>query len=298
MAEIAFDDLAPQPIAPTSGGGERFQVGKLILVERPGGRWAVRDLTAHGPVRCYLGATGHWSDHGGAGPEWELAYWHDFDTAVLLATDDQRCLCCGAAYSRDLAQQRLLLPVNRGRGARRGLRRHRDPCVVRDAARVRVAQPARRSRGGPMSRREKTTSIRCAENGCRESQLFSYSSQREYADIHTALQRTPWKCTRHVNPEQVLRPDNTTTSHVLVASRVRSHGYERRVEQYEAAVARKSMWAEKPEEFLPGLYWLPEGGTSGSGFTYGPGFKAHAADFPEGARLVVTTQILLPEAAS
>ncbi|GAA0720209.1 hypothetical protein GCM10010199_25560 [Dactylosporangium roseum] len=92
----------------------------------------------------------------------------------------------------------------------------------------------------------------------------------------------------------MLRPDNTTTSHVLIASRVRNCGYERELAGFEAAVARRSMWARKPDEFLPGMYWLPEGGTSGSGFTFGPGFKAHADDFPEGTRLVITAQVLLP----
>lgn len=65
-------------------GAQRFRVGALTLVARPGGRWAVRDLTTHAPVR-YLATDGTWSTEGGSGPEWESAYWHDFDTAVRLA---------------------------------------------------------------------------------------------------------------------------------------------------------------------------------------------------------------------
>ncbi len=92
--------LEPVALSPTSTGGQRYRVGTLTLVERPGGRWAVRDLTVHGPVR-YLSSTGHWSAQGGEGPEWERAYWHDFDTAVAVACDDHRCLCCGAAYTAE-----------------------------------------------------------------------------------------------------------------------------------------------------------------------------------------------------
>ena len=43
--------------------------------------------------------------------------------------------------------------------------------------------------------------------------------------------------------------------------------------------------------WLPGLFWRAEGAGAGSGFTFGPGFNAHATDFPEGTRLVVTAQI-------
>ncbi|GAA2346568.1 hypothetical protein [Dactylosporangium salmoneum] len=149
-----------------------------------------------------------------------------------------------------------------------------------------------------MSRRERTTSIRCAEAGCRETKLSAYSSQREYAEIMDWQRKHPWKCTRHDRPDEVLRPDNPSTTHVLVASRVRSYGYERDLARYEAAVAYGSGWARKPDEFLSGLFWLPEGGTSGSGFAFGPGFAAHADDFPEGTRLVVSTQIIAPEVAS
>jgi hypothetical protein len=97
MAEAA-SSLAPIAIAPSSSGGRRFALGTLTLVERPGDRWAVRDLTIHGPVR-YLDLTGHWSAQGGDGPNWEAAYWHAFDLAVRLAQDDHRCLSCGALYT-------------------------------------------------------------------------------------------------------------------------------------------------------------------------------------------------------
>jgi hypothetical protein len=93
-------DLAPREIAPASTGAERFRVGTLTLVGRPGGLWVVRDLVVHGQVR-HLSATGHWSTKGGDGPDWQRTYWHDFDKAVLLATDDHRCPCCGSAYKAE-----------------------------------------------------------------------------------------------------------------------------------------------------------------------------------------------------
>ena len=125
-----------------------------------------------------------------------------------------------------------------------------------------------------MSRRERTTSIRCADANCRELAWYSYSSQREYAEIVRNQREHPYKCTRHRRPEQNLRPDNLTTSLTIVASKV-------------ASVFRGS------EEFAPGLYWVADGEMQ-SGFTFGPGFTAHANDFPEGTRLVVTTAIEMP----
>lgn len=128
-----------------------------------------------------------------------------------------------------------------------------------------------------MSRRERTTIIGCAEAGCRESRILAYGSQREYAEICQEQKRSPWKCTRHAKPDEVLRPDNPSTTCVLVASRVPMGG--------------------RDGGFLPGLFWLVDGAGSGSGFEFGPGFRAHAFDFPEGTRLVVTTQIVTPEVA-
>lgn len=149
--------------------------------------------------------------------------------------------------------------------------------------------------------RERTTTIHCAERPCRQVTFYTYTSLREHDEIMRAQAKRPWKCTRHDRPDELLRRDNPSTTVVLVASKVRSLGYEREKAAYDAAVARigphGTPLARKPEEFLPGLYWLPEGGAHGSGFTHGPGFKAHADDFPEGTRLTVTTQIEIPEEA-
>lgn len=42
------------------------------------------------------------------------------------------------------------------------------------------------------------------------------------------------------------------------------------------------------------LFWIASDEKSGSGLTFGPGFKAFAKDFPEGTRLVITARIEAP----
>jgi hypothetical protein len=118
-----------------------------------------------------------------------------------------------------------------------------------------------------MTTRERTVTHVCAEPGCHETRFFIYTSQREYKEIYADQQRRPFRCSRHEHPEQVLRPDNPQRSTVLVAAR-------------------------SPR--TSGLYWTPEGGRPGSGFCFGPGFKAHAVDFPEGTRLVIEARIEPP----
>lgn len=72
-----------------------------------------------------------------------------------------------------------------------------------------------------------------------------------------------WKCSRHRNPDRTLNADNTETRAVVVAGK--SDGCGDR------------------------LFW------GHSGIIHGPGFVAHADDFPEGTRLVVTARIEAPE---
>jgi hypothetical protein len=131
-----------------------------------------------------------------------------------------------------------------------------------------------------MSRREYRVSFKCAEPGCRETQFYAVSTRRDEAELYASQKRNPYRCTRHANPEENLRPGNEQTRYVVIATRVRSH----------------LPYGDDPEgPWLSGLYWAPEGGRPGSGFTFGPGFNAHASDFPEGTRLIVTAQIELPE---
>lgn len=112
-----------------------------------------------------------------------------------------------------------------------------------------------------------TTTLRCAEPGCSNSTVFVSSSKRERAETERRYLASPWRCTKHANPGRVLRPDNSQLEWTLVAGRVGD---------------------------LPDRYWVGPGGRAGSGFVSGPGFCAHADDFPEGARLVVTARVEIP----
>jgi hypothetical protein len=126
-----------------------------------------------------------------------------------------------------------------------------------------------------MSRREYRVTVRCG-GGCGKNTTYYCATRAEEAEVRKRNHEHPWKCTRHDDPERNLRPGNTATRQVLVATRLK------------ATPVRP--WLDQ-DRWLDGLYWLPEGATTGSGFTSGPGFNAHAEDFPEGTRLVVTAEI-------
>lgn len=111
----------------------------------------------------------------------------------------------------------------------------------------------------------------CADDGCQESAFWDFSSQRERREHCQREQGRPWRCTRHSKPNEVLTPSNPTRQVVLTA--------------------------EKSRRFpnLTKLFWREAGAADvGSGFTFGPGFKAFADDFPEGTRLVITLTIAAP----
>jgi len=126
-----------------------------------------------------------------------------------------------------------------------------------------------------MTRRRVTATARCAKPGCREVAHYEYDSQRERADAERYRQRCPWRCFRHSDEDAVLSPTNPERTTTLTAVKV----------DYGAGP-------------LPGLSWRAEGASSGGGLISGPGFKAIASDLPEGARLVVTARIELPEPAA
>lgn len=133
-----------------------------------------------------------------------------------------------------------------------------------------------------MPRREYRVRVTCAaEGGCRETHTYYCETRREEDQAYERQRRNPWKCDRHNRPERYLMPGNETTRHVLVASKVQAWRDPRRLDE--------------PVRWLDGLFWLEEGTErSGSGLEHGPGFIAHANEFPEGTRLVVTAQIEMP----
>lgn len=133
-----------------------------------------------------------------------------------------------------------------------------------------------------MGRREYRATFRCA-TGCGESITYVCEGRDEYAGALKRNAAKPWKCTRHADPDRNLRPGNEQTRQVLIATRMPSR------------FPDKYPYNTRPGwEWLDGLFWVPEGATTGSGYTSGPGFNAHAGDFPEGTRLVVTAEIQMP----
>jgi hypothetical protein len=106
---------------------------------------------------------------------------------------------------------------------------------------------------------------RCAGPDCREVGTFKFATVRERDEAVGRFMRTPWRCVRHAAPETVLGPDNPTRSVVLTVRR-------------DPATSGA-------------LFWEAPGGVVTSGFCYGPGFQAHAVDFPEGTRLTVTATV-------
>lgn len=116
-----------------------------------------------------------------------------------------------------------------------------------------------------MSRRGHTRRVNCTAEGCREFAIYHFNSLREIKESDTL--KRPWRCVRHSNPDAVMALDNLTRSETLTATKVKD---------------------------LKGLFWYRDGAKTGSGFTYGPGFKAFASDFPEGAKITISATIQLP----
>jgi hypothetical protein len=118
--------------------------------------------------------------------------------------------------------------------------------------------------------RKYTLVANCGAEGCRESAFYGYSTQKEYgADYMKYVFRREWRCVRHANPEKYLTPENMGTEVVLTAT------------PGDGSIADHMFWHD--------------GSRLGSGYTYGPGFNAHARNFPPGTRLVITARIELPE---
>lgn len=126
-----------------------------------------------------------------------------------------------------------------------------------------------------MASRRRSFTVRCADPTCTKTTFYEYATNAEYASAHKRSEG--WRCTRHENPEQVLGPANLERTAVLVATTL---------------YTEPDRWDSEARPL--GRYWIPEGGTTGSGFAYGPGYKAHADDVPEGTRLVVTARLELP----
>lgn len=115
-----------------------------------------------------------------------------------------------------------------------------------------------------MGRRRYPLRFKCLDPECRE---FSYSeadTARERDSAYEWQKKFPYACWRHRAPNEVLSMEMRETSKTITAGNCDGkYGF---------------------------LTW--EGG--GSGLVSGPGFRAHAEDFPAGTTLTVTTRINLP----
>lgn len=112
-----------------------------------------------------------------------------------------------------------------------------------------------------MARRDWPLLFTCGHAGCNERATYRYSTRRDmmesFEQKHFSNGR--WRCIRHSNPEQVLSAVNTTTRHEITLE-------------------------ERPHGKFFGNF----------GFVSGPGFKIFANDFPPGTKLIVLTQVVLP----
>jgi hypothetical protein len=115
-----------------------------------------------------------------------------------------------------------------------------------------------------MARRRYTLTVRCGYEGCCEYGHYEPENRDHYIDLEKRYGQRRWRCVRHAKPEEVLSPTNLRRQHEIVSE----HSY------YEG----KSI----------GLYW------NHFGMVSGPGFKAYAKDFPEGTKIIVTAEIVLP----
>lgn len=114
-----------------------------------------------------------------------------------------------------------------------------------------------------MARREYTHSPECVYEGCTERANYYFSRRDEQQrEIKRLRDRGGWRCVRHTRPDEVLS----------------------------AQVPAREVVLESYEETY-GRFWRREGGEGGSGFQYGPGFKAYAEDFPVGTRLIVSARV-------
>lgn len=129
-----------------------------------------------------------------------------------------------------------------------------------------------------MARREYYHTPQCVHEGCTKRAYYVFSTRADQrAEMESLHRRGGWRCTRHTKPDEVLMPSNSLREQVLVS-------VERFSEPWRAG-RRVSI----------GYFWAPEGSENGgSGFVFGPGFKAYTEDFPPGTRLIVSARVELP----
>lgn len=122
-----------------------------------------------------------------------------------------------------------------------------------------------------MARQTPITTLVCTVEGCRERVHYSYANLSEQREATRLRRGEKFLCSRHRKPEEVLAPDNLTRE-----------------------IVHESKWGEGTY-IQDKLFWAIDGGKPSNGFLFGPGFKAYAADFPLGTKVIVTARVVLPD---
>jgi len=117
-----------------------------------------------------------------------------------------------------------------------------------------------------MSRRPYMSRFECGHPGCGQFQSYESHTRADQANLYRKYGNGQWKCVRHSRPDEVLSLDNLKRVDDTVSVR---------------------RFSDSGHDI--GLYF------GHFGLVTGPGFKAFAKDFPEGAVLRVTAEIILPE---
>lgn len=102
--------------------------------------------------------------------------------------------------------------------------------------------------------------VKCGFGECKEWGHYETSNRKEYEKLSKKYGGGKYRCVRHTDTHEVLGLNNLKVSETLIS--------------------------EKKES---GLYW-----NGFSGFAHGNGYKAYSNDFPEGTKLVVVAEIILP----
>lgn len=110
-----------------------------------------------------------------------------------------------------------------------------------------------------MSRRPYMSRFQCSHEGCREIANYEAHTREEQRRQYDWYGGGKWKCTRHSNVEEVLSVETPRRVHEIASQALNGKNYWNRF-----------------------------------GFQSGPGFRAWADDFPTGAVLRVTAEIVLP----
>ena len=113
-----------------------------------------------------------------------------------------------------------------------------------------------------MARGKHILTLRCAEDGCNQTTMYAYGTNKEYSDAYRRIGSVPWHCLRH-------DPNG------------------KNIKEFGEKVITEHFFAERSEYTqLREPFW-----NKTKGFIYGDGWNAYAKDFPMGTTITVETKI-------